>query len=179
MGDDEEDKEKKSPPEEYNYEKERQRKDCKSWEKVQNEACKCVPEDDWQTETETHLKAFYKKHNPEKLDDNGEIKDLADVWKKWKGKEPQMFQALATKYKAKAVEIRVKPKPPPYKPPPPLSKEEQEKEDKRLADQRAKWEAEDKKREEERLEREKRKQEEREEAEQRRREEEEGETVEL
>jgi len=51
------------------------------------------------------------------LSENGDIKDLEDVWKKWKGKEPDMFLALASKYKDKAVEIREKPKPKPYKPP--------------------------------------------------------------
>lgn len=32
----------------------------------------------------------------------GEIKDVEEVWKKWKGKEASMFLALATKYKDKA-----------------------------------------------------------------------------
>merc|ERR1711964_203489 len=69
---------------------------------------------------EEKLKGFYGKYNPEKLDKSGDIKDVAGVWKKWKGKEPDMFLALATKYKQKAVEVRIKPKPPPpppYKPP--------------------------------------------------------------
>ena len=29
----------------------------------------------------------------------GEIKDVEEVWKKWKGKEASMFLALASKYK--------------------------------------------------------------------------------
>lgn len=155
------------------------KRECGAYEKWQNESCACVVEGDWQAATEENLKAFYKVYNPEKLDGKGEIKDPAEVWKKWKGKETQMFQALATKYRQKVVQIKEKPKPPPYKPPPPLSKEEQEKEDKRMAEQRAKWDAEDKKREEEKAERERKKQEEREEAERKKVEEEEGETVEL
>lgn len=176
---DDEEVKKTDPPEEYNYEKDRQKKDCRGYEKSQESACQCVPKDDWQSKTESNLKVFYKAHNPEKLDASGEIKDLAEVWKKWKGKEPDMFKALATKYKKKAVELRVKPKPPPYKPPPPLSKEEQEKEDKRMAEQRAKWDAEDKKRDAERDERDRVKAEEKEAKAQAKKDEEDGETVEL
>jgi len=179
QGDAVEDEPKKDPPEEWNYERDKQKRECGGFEKWQKESCVCVAEGEWQAATDTNLKAFYKVYNPEKLDSKGEIKDPAEVWKKWKGKEPQMFQALASKYRQKAVQIKEKPKPAPYTPPPPKSKEEQEKEDKRMADQRAKWDAEDKKREEEKAERERQKQEEREEAERKRVEEEEGETVEL
>lgn len=91
---------------------------CRGYVRGQGSACKCVPKSDWQSATESNLKVFYKKFNPEKLDKKGEIKDVDEVWKKWKGKESEMFMALATKYKDKAVEIREKPKPPPYKPPP-------------------------------------------------------------
>lgn len=90
---------------------------CKGYNRGQSSACTCVKKDEWQSATDTNLKSFYKKFNPEKLNKKGEIKDLDDVWKKWKGKESEMFMALATKYKDKAVEIRVKPKPPPYTPP--------------------------------------------------------------
>merc|ERR1711920_1202247 len=83
----------------------------------QNASCQCVPKDDFKTATETTLKSFYGKYNKEKLNKKGEIKDVDEVWKKWKGKEPDMFLALGTKYKAKAVQIKEKPKPPPYKPP--------------------------------------------------------------
>merc|ERR1712217_947142 len=116
--DDEEDR--KTPPADYDYEKERQKKDCRSFEKGQNASCKCVAKDEWQETVDSNLKAFYKAYNPEKLDGKGNIKDLDDVWKKWKGKEPQMFQALATKYKKKSVTMKTRPNPPPYTPPPPL-----------------------------------------------------------
>lgn len=181
--DPEDEEEKNKPiPEEYDYEKNRQKRDCGGYEKNQKAACQCVPDDDWQMVTDSNLKAFYKAYNPEKLNEEGEITDIESVWSKWKGKEPQMFQALATKYKKNAVESRIKPKapaPPPYEPPPPLSKEEQEKEDKESAKMRAKWAKEDEKRDAERAEKEQKKREAKEEAEQRKMEEEEGETVEL
>lgn len=91
---------------------------CKSYNKGQSASCKCVPKDEFKSATEKTLKSFYGKYNKEKLNSDGEIKDVDEVWKKWKGKEAEMFVALGTKYKAKAVEIKEKPKPPPYKPPP-------------------------------------------------------------
>jgi len=106
---DEEDKKEKYDPEATK---------CKGYVRGQKQACKCVAKGDWRNATEDHLKAFYKKFNPEKLTKKGVIKDADEVWKKWKGKEPELFVALATKYKDKAVEIREKPKPPPYTPPP-------------------------------------------------------------
>ena len=39
-----------------------------------------------QNATEEKLKVFYGKYNAEKLDKKGEIKDVDEVWKKWKGK---------------------------------------------------------------------------------------------
>jgi len=91
---------------------------CRGYNKGQNASCECVGKEEWQGVTEAKLKAFYAKFNPEKLNKKGEIKDVKDVWKKWKGKEPDMFMALTTKYKDKAVEIRVKPKPDYSKEPP-------------------------------------------------------------
>merc|ERR1719210_1331003 len=104
----EEEKNKKYDPEEAK---------CKAYNKGQSDACECVAKTDFKSAVESKLKSFYGKFNPEKLDKKGEIKDVKDVWKKWKGKESDMFMALATKYKEKAVEMRVRPKPPPYKPP--------------------------------------------------------------
>merc|ERR1719272_2570151 len=111
----EEDLEKDKQTEPYDYEKDKQKRDCRGYELSQKSACVCVPEEDWQLTTDAYLKDFYRKHNPEKLNDSGEIKEIEEVWKKWKGKEPQMFQALATKYKEKVVTRKEKPKPPPYK----------------------------------------------------------------
>lgn len=90
---------------------------CIAYEKAQKENCQCVPKTERRSANERKLKAFYQKFNPEKLESDGTIKDAEGVWKKWAGKEPEMFMALATKYKDKAVEIREKPKPPPYTPP--------------------------------------------------------------
>eukprot|EP00929_Paragymnodinium_shiwhaense_P109081 TRINITY_DN75455_c0_g1_i1.p1 TRINITY_DN75455_c0_g1~~TRINITY_DN75455_c0_g1_i1.p1 ORF type:complete len:358 (+),score=140.33 TRINITY_DN75455_c0_g1_i1:85-1158(+) len=87
---------------------------CRGYEYHQKQACQCVPKADAQNVTEQRLQWFYSKFNPEKLDADGNIKDVEEVWKKWKGKEGDMFVALATKYKAKAVEIKPKPK---YEPP--------------------------------------------------------------
>eukprot|EP00441_Pelagodinium_beii_P039500 CAMPEP_0197636134 /NCGR_PEP_ID=MMETSP1338-20131121/11743_1 /TAXON_ID=43686 ORGANISM="Pelagodinium beii, Strain RCC1491" /NCGR_SAMPLE_ID=MMETSP1338 /ASSEMBLY_ACC=CAM_ASM_000754 /LENGTH=348 /DNA_ID=CAMNT_0043208323 /DNA_START=75 /DNA_END=1121 /DNA_ORIENTATION=- len=98
---------------------------CRGYENAQKAVCQCVPEEEVTSTVEGNLKVFYKKYNPEKLDKAGEIKDLDEVWKKWKGKEPSLFMALFTKYKDKSVTIKEKPKPPPYKPPP---KEEEDSE---------------------------------------------------
>ena len=38
-------------------------------------------------------------HLPGILFARGEIKEVEEVWKKWKGKEASMFMALASKYK--------------------------------------------------------------------------------
>merc|ERR1719436_452048 len=40
---------------------------CKGYNKGQQEACQCIPEDKWQDATNSKLKAFYSKFNPEKL----------------------------------------------------------------------------------------------------------------
>jgi len=90
---------------------------CRGYSKAQAAVCQCVPKEEARSANERKLKAFYKKFNPEKLNDDGEIKDVDEVWKKWKGKEASMFTALATKYKEKAVKLEEKPTPPPYKPP--------------------------------------------------------------
>lgn len=90
---------------------------CRGYNKGQADSCRCVPDDEWQIATDSKLKTFYSKFNKEKIDTNGEIKGLDEVWKKWKGKESEMFMGLGIKYKDKAVEIRQKPKPPPYTPP--------------------------------------------------------------
>merc|ERR1719281_1787167 len=90
---------------------------CKSYDRWQSDSCECVEQEKLEETNDKRLKTFYKLYNPEKLDDKGEIKDLEEVKKKWKGKEAQMFLALTMKYKDKAIEIRQKPKPKPYSPP--------------------------------------------------------------
>eukprot|EP00928_Gymnodinium_smaydae_P048395 TRINITY_DN3234_c1_g1_i1.p1 TRINITY_DN3234_c1_g1~~TRINITY_DN3234_c1_g1_i1.p1 ORF type:complete len:357 (+),score=114.52 TRINITY_DN3234_c1_g1_i1:88-1158(+) len=106
-----EDRKEGPPPEKYDATETK----CRGYNIGQKESCTCVPKSDFKVATESKLKSFYRKFNAEKLNKAGEIKDVDDVWKKWKGKEPDMFMALATKYKDKAVERREKPK---YKPPP-------------------------------------------------------------
>jgi len=90
---------------------------CRGYGNAQAAVCQCVPDDEVTPAVEKNLKVFYEKYNPEKLDKVGEIKDIDEVWKKWKGKVPSLFTALLTKYKDKVVQIKEKPKPPPYKPP--------------------------------------------------------------
>eukprot|EP00435_Cladocopium_sp_Y103_P028562 s1033_g7.t1 len=89
---------------------------CRGYNKAQEAVCQCVPKAEVQDANERKLKSFYKKFNPEKLDTKGEIKDVEEVWKKWKGKEASMFLALASKYKDKAVKLKEKPKPAPFEP---------------------------------------------------------------
>lgn len=96
---------------------------CRGYDRWQGDACECVDADKVEESNDKRLKTFYKLYNPEKLNGDGEIKDLAEVKKKWKGKEPDMFLALTMKYKDKAIERREKPKPPPYTPPSPKDDE--------------------------------------------------------
>lgn len=93
---------------------------CKGYNRWQTDSCECVEKDTWEETNDKRLKTFYKLYNPEKLDDAGEIKDLEEVKKKWKGKESQMFLALTMKYKDKAIEKREKPKPKPFEPKDPV-----------------------------------------------------------
>merc|ERR1712185_778655 len=77
LEDDQDDK--KDPPAKYDekdFEKDRERRECRGYEKFQKQACKCVPKDKWQGATEDNLKAFYKTHNPEKLTATAKSKTL-------------------------------------------------------------------------------------------------------
>merc|ERR1719387_2558712 len=86
----------------YDYEKEKDKDPaCKGYNFHQNASCECVNEAEFEPTVEKRLKTFYKLHNPDKLGENGEIKDVATVWSKWRGKEAQMFLALTQKYKDK------------------------------------------------------------------------------
>lgn len=89
---------------------------CRAYNRYQKESCTCVKKKEYKPAVERKLKAFYGKFNPEKLDASGEIKDKAEVWKKWGGREPEMFMALGLKYKKKSIQKRSKPKPKPYEP---------------------------------------------------------------
>mmetsp|Transcript_90859 Transcript_90859/g.189960 ORF Transcript_90859/g.189960 Transcript_90859/m.189960 type:complete len:332 (-) Transcript_90859:29-1024(-) len=106
------------------------RAQCRSYKKSQASACQCVPKDDFRGAVESKLKSFYSSFNPEKLDDSGDLKDSAEVWKKWKGKEGEMLLAVASKYKEKAVTMKEKPKrsPPTTTTTTPASEEEEEEE---------------------------------------------------
>ncbi|CAE8733917.1 unnamed protein product [Polarella glacialis] len=101
---------------------------CRGYNAAQASVCQCLPKAEVKDAQEKKLQRFYKKFNPEKLDDKGEIKDVQEVWKKWAGKEKDMFLALSTKYREKVVTMKQKPKPPPYKPPTKKSKDDDEEE---------------------------------------------------
>jgi len=105
---------------------------CSSFRMAQQNACKCVKEDEWQPAVDKHVTKFFKKYNKEKLNSEGTLKDPDSVWDKWRGKEPDMFYALYSKYKDKAVTVPPKPKrDDPFggfggMPPPPPKKEKKE-----------------------------------------------------
>eukprot|EP00747_Dinoflagellata_sp_TGD_P067540 gnl/TRDRNA2_/TRDRNA2_155320_c0_seq1.p1 gnl/TRDRNA2_/TRDRNA2_155320_c0~~gnl/TRDRNA2_/TRDRNA2_155320_c0_seq1.p1 ORF type:complete len:272 (+),score=62.41 gnl/TRDRNA2_/TRDRNA2_155320_c0_seq1:46-861(+) len=79
---------------------------CKGYLKRQSEACDCVPEEEWDEAVEAKLKVFFQEHNPSKLDKDGEVRDIDEIRTKWHMQEPQLFLALAVKYKDKSVQIR-------------------------------------------------------------------------
>eukprot|EP00933_Yihiella_yeosuensis_P004160 TRINITY_DN1082_c1_g2_i1.p1 TRINITY_DN1082_c1_g2~~TRINITY_DN1082_c1_g2_i1.p1 ORF type:complete len:430 (-),score=82.77 TRINITY_DN1082_c1_g2_i1:90-1379(-) len=76
---------------------------CSSYRKAQQANCMCVPKDTVNSIYEERLIAFYRRYNPEKLDWKGAIKDADEVWKKWRGREPQLLNALNAKYKTQVV----------------------------------------------------------------------------
>lgn len=82
--------------------------DCKVFHEAQQDSCECVPLEDWERSIERSLVGFYKTHQPDKLDESGEIRNSSSIWEKWRGNEPQLFYALARKYRRKAVQIRKK-----------------------------------------------------------------------
>lgn len=44
---------------------------CRGYNKAQEAVCQCVPKAEVKTANEKKLKSFYKKFNPEKLDNEG------------------------------------------------------------------------------------------------------------
>ncbi|CAE8641892.1 unnamed protein product [Polarella glacialis] len=84
--------------------------ECESYSSAQSEFCECVLDSERQAAVNRRLESFYSSHNPEKLDRYGELQDPDQIWRHWKGKESEMFFALAMKYKKQAVEKRLRPK---------------------------------------------------------------------
>lgn len=79
---------------------------CEMFMEAQEEACDCVREAEFEGSLKKRLIDFYREHNAEKL--NKKRTDLKDkgIWKKYKGKRPEMFFELFQRYRKTAVELR-------------------------------------------------------------------------
>lgn len=82
---------------------------CTTYIQSQQGACDCVSKYVWKGELNKRLVDFYKKHQPEKLDISGRLRDADRIWQKWEGNESSLFLALTMKYWDKAVDLREKP----------------------------------------------------------------------
>jgi len=71
---------------------------CTVYRTFQEEVCTCVPEDKFTEHIEGWMIDFYNEHQPDRVED-GALKNSEMMWKKWGGKEPEMFIALLKKYK--------------------------------------------------------------------------------
>lgn len=79
---------------------------CKAYRDALRLLCDCVPVKEAKEGTEARLTAFYAEYRPERLDEEGKVKDIKEVWKKWQNREPELFFELAKKYSADVVELR-------------------------------------------------------------------------
>merc|ERR1712039_200769 len=70
------------------------------------ELCDCVSFKDAREGANARLTTFYASYSPDRLDDQGNIKGAEDVWKKWQGREPELFYELTRKYIDKALGMR-------------------------------------------------------------------------
>merc|ERR1719410_260265 len=82
---------------------------CQRYFQSQQGACDCVSRYIWKGELNKRLVDFYKKHQPDKLDMSGRLRDANRIWKKWDGNESYLFLALTMKYWDKAVDLKEKP----------------------------------------------------------------------
>lgn len=82
---------------------------CKSHRDAQHELCNCVPTKLIKEGATDRLVSFYKAFVPEKLDEQGTLRDAESVWKKWKGREPELYFELTRKYLSQALDMRVWP----------------------------------------------------------------------
>ncbi|CAE7719248.1 unnamed protein product [Symbiodinium sp. CCMP2456] len=89
---------------------------CKAYRDALRLLCDCVPVKEAKEGTEARLTAFYAEYRPERLDEEGKVKDIKElferlesalggfsavkVWKKWQNREPELFFELAKKYSA-------------------------------------------------------------------------------
>lgn len=82
---------------------------CKAFRDGQHELCECMPLKVARESANARLADFYAAHKPDRLDDYGQVRGADDVWKKWRGREPELFFELSRKYAAEAVEFRPRP----------------------------------------------------------------------
>lgn len=82
---------------------------CKTYRDTQHEVCDCLPFKEAREGATARLTSFYAAFKPDKLDEHGNVRGVEEVWKKWQGREPELFFELTRKYRAEALEIRVRP----------------------------------------------------------------------
>jgi len=83
---------------------------CKAYRDTQHHLCDCLPWKSAKDGATDRLTSFYAEVRPDRLDETGKVKNVEEVWKKWQGREAELFFELARKYSADAVEIRSWPK---------------------------------------------------------------------
>lgn len=79
---------------------------CKVHREAQLELCDCVPSKSAKDGATDRLTSFYVAFSPDRLDEQGKVKDVESVWKKWRGREPELFFELTRKYSAEALDVR-------------------------------------------------------------------------
>eukprot|EP00929_Paragymnodinium_shiwhaense_P092998 TRINITY_DN53029_c0_g1_i2.p1 TRINITY_DN53029_c0_g1~~TRINITY_DN53029_c0_g1_i2.p1 ORF type:complete len:359 (+),score=81.48 TRINITY_DN53029_c0_g1_i2:49-1077(+) len=79
---------------------------CKAYRESQKELCDCLPRQEAKDTANARLTAFYAAVKPDRLDENGNVKDVEKVWNKWQGREPELFLELTRKYRDEAVDLR-------------------------------------------------------------------------
>lgn len=79
---------------------------CKNYRDGLEELCDCVPLKAAKDGATARLTSFYSEFSPERLDQQGNIKDVEAVWKKWKGREPELYFELTKKYNTSALEVK-------------------------------------------------------------------------
>lgn len=82
---------------------------CKAYREVQLELCECQPWKEAKEGATARLASFYKSYKPDKLDEWGNVQDVDGIWKKWHGREPELFFELTRKYMDEALDVRPPP----------------------------------------------------------------------
>lgn len=82
---------------------------CKAYRDIQQEFCECKLSSEAKASANDRLASFYSAYKPDRLDEHGNVKDVEQVWKKWQGREPELFFELTRKYVVEAVDIVPRP----------------------------------------------------------------------